>query len=53
MELIMYEDQSKIIRYLIAAIVAYYILQIIMPFLIWGLLGLVAWQIYLAYHRGR
>ena len=34
-------------------IVAYYILQIIMPFLIWGLVGLVVWQIYLAHRRGR
>ena len=48
----MYENQNKIIGYLLAAIVAYYVLQIVLPFLIWGLIGLVVWQIYIAHRRG-
>ncbi len=53
MELIMYENQNKIIGYMVMAIVAYYVLQIIVPFLIWGLIGLVVLQIYWANRRNR
>ena len=52
-ELSMYGNQHKIITYLVAAIVVYYALQIILPFLIWGLIGCIIWQLYLANRHGR
>jgi len=39
MELIIFENQNKFIGYLIAAIVAYDVHQIVLPFLIWRLVG--------------
>jgi len=44
----MHDNQNKVIGYMIVAIVAYYILSAIMPFLIWGLIGLVVVRIYMA-----
>jgi len=49
----MYGNHNKAINWIVIAIVSYYALQIVLPFLIWGLIGLVVWQIYLAYHRNR
>lgn len=37
---------NKLIGYAVTAIFAYYILQFVVPFLIWGLIGMVAWRIY-------
>ena len=49
----MYGNQNKAIGWMVIAILSYYVLQVILPFLIWGLVGLVVWQIYWAYRRGR
>jgi hypothetical protein len=42
----MYDNQNKIIGYMIVAIVAYYILSAIVPFLIMAVVGMVVWRIY-------
>jgi hypothetical protein len=52
-ELTMHESQNKIIGYLIIAIVAYYILSAIVPFLVIAVVGLVIWRIYDEQHKGR
>ena len=49
----MYDNQNRLIAWMVIAIVSYYALQVVLPLLIWGLVGLVAWQIYWAYRRGR
>jgi hypothetical protein len=51
-ELTMYDQQNKIIGYLIVAIVAYYILQAVVPFLIIAVVGMVVWRVY-ELHKGR
>jgi hypothetical protein len=48
----MYDQQNKIIGYLIVAIVAYYILQAVVPFLIIAVVGMVVWRVY-ELHKGR
>ena len=53
MELTMHEDQNKIIGYMIAAIVAYYILSAIIPFLIVGVLGWIVLCVINQKKRGR
>ena len=53
MELTMHEEQNKIIGYMIAAIVAYYILSAIVPFLIVGVVGCVVWRVYQEHHKGQ
>jgi hypothetical protein len=40
-------ESNKFIGYAIMAIVAYYILQFIVPFLIWGVIGMVVWRVYM------
>ena len=35
------------IGYAVMAILAYYILQMIYPFLVWAVIGMVAWRVYL------
>jgi predicted PurR-regulated permease PerM len=41
------DDQkiNKLIGYAIMAIIAYYLLQMVVPFLISGVVGLVVWRI--------
>jgi hypothetical protein len=42
------ENQTnKLIGYAVLAIIAYYVLQMIVPFLIYGVIGMVCWRIYL------
>ena len=53
MELTMHEDQNKIIGYMVVAIVAYYILSAIVPFLIVGVVGLIAFRLIIQNKRGR
>ena len=53
MELTMHEDQNKMIGYMIVAIVAYYILSAIVPFLIVGVVGLIAFRLIIQNKRGR
>ena len=53
MELTMHEDQNKIIGYMIVAIVAYYILSAIIPFLIVGVLGWIVLHVINQNKRGR
>jgi hypothetical protein len=38
---------NKLIGYAVLAIVAYYVLQMIVPLLCWGVIGMVIWRIYL------
>ena len=40
-------ELNKMIGYAVMAIFAYYLLQIFIPFLIWGAIGMVVWRIYL------
>lgn len=44
---------NKTIGYAVLAIVAYYVLQMIVPFLIYGVIGLVAWRIYQEYQKNK
>jgi hypothetical protein len=37
---------NKFIGYSVMAIVAYYVLQMIVPFLFFGVIGLVIWRVY-------
>ena len=39
-------ESNRYIGYAILAIIAYYILQFIVPFLIWGVIGMVAWRVF-------
>jgi hypothetical protein len=41
------QQLNKLIGYAVLAIIAYYVLQMIVPFLFWGVLGMVVWRIYL------
>ena len=40
-------NSNQMIGYAVMAIIAYYILQMIFPFLVWGVIAMVAWRIYL------
>jgi uncharacterized membrane protein YraQ (UPF0718 family) len=42
----MRENENKIIGYMIIAIIAYYILEIVVPFLIWGV---IIWGVFKAW----
>jgi len=44
---------NKSIGYAVVAIVAYYVLQMIVPMLIWAVLIMVAWRIYLEYPKNK
>jgi hypothetical protein len=41
------KQMHQFIGYAVVLIIAYYILQAIVPFLIWGVFGVVVWRIYL------
>lgn len=41
------KQMQKYFGYAVLAIFAYYILKMIMPFLIWGVVIMVIWKIYL------
>ena len=45
------KDMNKFIVYAVMAIFASYILQMIVPFLIWGVIGMVALRIYQAHNK--
>jgi hypothetical protein len=47
----MRENENKLIGYMVMAIIAYYILEVIVPFLIWGVIGWVVFQAYLEYQK--
>ena len=47
------KQTNKLIGYAVGAIVAYYLLQMIVPFLIWGVMGMVAWRIYQEHNKHR
>ena len=40
------QQNTKLIGYAVMAIIAFYILQMIVPFLIYGAIGLVIWRVY-------
>jgi hypothetical protein len=42
---------EKFIGYMVMAIFASYILQLIIPFLIWAVIGMVAWRIIQEYQK--
>jgi fatty acid desaturase len=42
---------NKIIGYMVMAIIAYFVLQFIVPYLIYGVIGLVVWRVYLTYQK--
>ena len=41
------KQMQKFIGYAVMLIITYYILQMIVPFLFWGVIGMVVWRIYL------
>lgn len=49
----MYDQQNKLIGYMVLAIVAYYVLSAIVPFITVALVGLVVWRIMDYWKRGR
>lgn len=50
----MYDQQNKLIGYLIMAIVAYGILSALVPYLVVAVVGLIVWRIIEAHNkRGR
>jgi hypothetical protein len=42
---------NKIILCLVGCIIAYYVLQMVLPYLIWGLVGLVVWRVVQEYQK--
>jgi len=49
----MMDDQqfNKYIGYSILVIIAYYVLGFIVPFLIWGVIVMVAWRVYQEFQK--
>jgi hypothetical protein len=47
----MRENENKLIGYMVMAIIAYYILEVIVPFLIWGVIIWVVFKAYLEYQK--
>lgn len=45
------KQMEKFIGYALFAIVASYIVQAMIPFLIWCMVGMVAWRVYLSYNK--
>jgi hypothetical protein len=45
------KEHNKLIGYAVLAIIAYFILQALVPYLIWGVVGLVCWRIYLEFQK--
>jgi hypothetical protein len=41
-----HKQSNQLIGYAVLAIIAYYILQMLVPFLIYGVIGMVVWRIY-------
>ena len=42
------KKSNQLIGYAVLAIIAYYVLQMLVPLLIWGVIGMVAWRVYQA-----
>lgn len=42
------KNSNQLIGYAVLAIIAYYVLQMLVPFLIWGVIGMVVWRIHQA-----
>ena len=42
---------TKLIFYAVTAIATFYILEALVPFLIWGIVGLIAWRVYQEYQK--
>jgi hypothetical protein len=40
------KQQNQLIGYAVVAIIAYHILQAVVPFLIYGVIGVVMWRVY-------
>jgi hypothetical protein len=49
----MHENQNKLIGYLVLAIVAYHVLNAIIPFLFWALIVCVLWRFYADHTKDR
>ena len=45
------KELNKFIGYAFTAIIASYVLDMIVPFLIWALIGMVAWRVYQSYNK--
>ena len=45
------KQNNQLIGCAVLAILAYYILQMIMPFLFWGVIGMVAWRVYIEFDK--
>ena len=45
------KQSNQIIGGAILCIIAYYLLQMIVPFLIWGVIGMVVWRIYQEHNK--
>jgi len=45
------KQNNKLIGYAVLAIIAYYVLQMIIPLLFYGLIGMVVWRVYSKYHK--
>ena len=42
---------NQLIGYAVLAILAYYVLQMIIPYLLYGVIGLLAWRVYQEYQN--
>jgi hypothetical protein len=42
---------DKAIGFAVMLLIAFYLLQMVVPLLIWAIAILVAWRVYLAYHK--
>jgi hypothetical protein len=40
------KNLKQFIGYAVLAIIAYYVLQMLVPFLFWGVIGMVIWRVY-------
>ena len=45
------KQMNQLIGYAVLAIIAYYVLQLIVPYLIYGVIGLVIWRGYQEYEK--
>ena len=45
------KQMQKYIGYAVVAILAYYVLQMIVPFLIWAVIGTVLWRAYQEFQK--
>jgi hypothetical protein len=44
---------DRAIGFAVLLIIAFYLLQMVVPLLMWAIAALVAWRVYLAYHKRR